>query len=72
MILAWRKQLFEGAVKTFEVGRPDISEKAACKKVKALEERLVEKDNVIAELAQEVLQLKKILLAGSRENQDEP
>jgi transposase-like protein len=23
MILAWRKQLFEGAVKTFEVRRPD-------------------------------------------------
>jgi transposase len=59
MILAWRKQLFEGAVKTFEVHRPDISEKAAGKQVKALEERLGEKDNVIAELAQEVLQLKK-------------
>jgi transposase-like protein len=59
MILNWRKQLFEGALQTFETQRPDISEKANERKSKCLEVKLAEKDNVIAELAQEVLQLKK-------------
>jgi hypothetical protein len=38
----------------------------------ALEEKLREKDGVIAEPAQEVMTLKKILLAGTREGEDEP
>jgi transposase-like protein len=59
MILKWRKQLFEGALQTFETQRPDITEKANERKSKGLEAKLLEKDNVIAELAQEVLQLKK-------------
>jgi transposase len=59
LILNWRKQLFEGALKTFEIKRPDIGEKAAGREAAALEEKLREKDNVIAELAQEVLTLKK-------------
>lgn len=59
MLLNWRKQLFEGATETFSVKRPDVSEKAAERRTKELEEELVRKDNVIAELAQEVLQLKK-------------
>jgi len=59
LILNWRKQLFENAVQTFEIKRTDITEKAMEKKEKALEEKLRSKDNVIAELAQELLELKK-------------
>jgi transposase-like protein len=59
LILNWRKQLFEGASKTFEVKRPDIAEKAEERKTHALEGKLREKDEVIAELAREVLALKK-------------
>ena len=58
-IMNWRKQLFEGGQQIFEIKRPDISEKALEKQTKALEERLRHKDNVIAELAQELLELKK-------------
>jgi transposase-like protein len=67
LILNWRKQLFEGAPKTFGIRRPDIAGKAV-----ALEEKLREKDEVIAELAQEVLALKKIAMAGNRQGKDEP
>ena len=63
LILNWRKQLFENAIQTFEIKRTDISEKTMEKKEKALEEKLRNKDNVIAELAQELLELKKSILA---------
>ena len=59
LILNWRKQLFEGALRIFEIRRPDISGKAAGREAAALEVKLREKDTVIAELAQEVLTLKK-------------
>jgi len=59
LILNWRKQLFEGALQTFEIKRPDISEKAMERQTKNLEEKIQHKDNVIAELAQELLELKK-------------
>ena len=62
-IMNWRKQLFEGGQQIFEIKRPDISEKALEKQTKALEDRLRHKDNVIAELAQELLELKKNILA---------
>ena len=58
-ILNWRKQLFEGGQQVFQVKRPDISEKAVEKQTRALEDKLRHKDNVIAELAQELLELKK-------------
>ena len=58
-IMSWRKQLFEGGQQIFEIKRPDISEKAMEKQTKVLEDRLRHKDNVIAELAQELLELKK-------------
>jgi hypothetical protein len=51
--------MFEQAMKTFEIRRPEISEKAAERKAAAPEERLREKDSVIAEPAREVLTLKK-------------
>ena len=59
LLLNWRKQLFEGALQTFEIKRSDISERFQERQTKALEEKLKEKDNVIAELAQELLELKK-------------
>jgi transposase len=59
MILSWRKQMFEGALHTFQITRSDISEKAHEREKKAFEEELRKKDNVIAALAQEVLELKK-------------
>jgi len=58
-IMNWRKQLFEGGQEVFQIKRSDISEKALEKQTKALEEKLRHKDNVIAELAQELLELKK-------------
>jgi transposase-like protein len=67
MVLNWRKQLFESALETFQVKRPDVSGKAAERRAKELGDELVRKDKVIAELAQEVLELKKTLPAGSGE-----
>ena len=58
-IMNWRKQLFEGGEQVFQIKRSDISEKAMEKQAKTLEEKLRHKDNVIAELAQELLELKK-------------
>ena len=58
-IMNWRKQLFEGGQQVFQIKRPDISEKAIEKQTRALEDKLRHKDNVIAELAQELLELKK-------------
>jgi len=58
-IMNWRKQLFEGGQQVFQIKRSDISEKAIEKQTKALEDKLRHKDNVIAELAQELLELKK-------------
>jgi transposase len=66
LILNWRKRLFEGAPKTFEVRRSDITGKSVERKAQALEEKLREKDEVIAELAREVLALKKTPKAGRR------
>jgi len=59
LILNWRKQLFENSKEIFEIKRTDISEKAQERQSKALEEKIKQKDNVIAELAQELLELKK-------------
>jgi hypothetical protein len=73
LILNWRKQLFEGAPKTFEVRRPDIAWKAAERKAQALEEKLREKDGGYRRVGAGSNELKKkILLAGIRESEDEP
>ena len=58
-IFNWRKQLFEGAPGIFEIKRPDVSAQAERRKAAALEARLKHKDEVIAELAEELLALKK-------------
>jgi transposase-like protein len=59
MVLEWKKQLFEGAVGIFTVKRPDVTEKAEQSRAEELEKTLAAKDAVIAELAGEVLLLKK-------------
>ena len=58
-ILKWRKLLFEGGVQTFQIKRPEISDKAEERKITALEAKIQQKDEVIAELAEELLGLKK-------------
>ena len=58
-IFKWRKQLFENGVQTFQVKRSDISSKAEERKITALEDKIKQKDEVIAELAEELLGLKK-------------
>jgi transposase-like protein len=58
-IFTWRKQLFEGAEQIFEIKRPDLSAKAEGRKAAELEAKLKQKDEVIADLAEELLLLKK-------------
>jgi len=58
-IFKWRKQLFEEGLQTFQIKRPDISGKADERKITALEDRIKQKDEIIAELAEELLALKK-------------
>jgi transposase len=58
-IFKWRKQLFEDGINTFQIKRTDISGKAEERKITALEEKIKQKDEVIAELAEELLALKK-------------
>jgi len=58
-IFNWRKQLFEGGIQTFQIKRTDISNKAEERKIAILEERLKQKDEIIAEFAEELLNIKK-------------
>ena len=58
-IFKWRKQLLEDGKQTFQIKRTDISNKAKDRKILALEDKIKHKDEVIAELAQELLELKK-------------
>jgi len=58
-IFKWRKQLFEEGIQTFQIKRADISGKAEERKITALEDRIKQKDEIIAELAEELLALKK-------------
>jgi transposase len=54
-IFKWRKQLFEEGLQTFQTRRPDVSGKAEERKIAALEGKIKQKDEVIAELAEELL-----------------
>jgi transposase len=58
-IFKWRKQFLEGGFAAFHITRTDISGKAEGRKITALEEKIRQKDEVIAELAEELLALKK-------------
>jgi transposase-like protein len=59
LILNWRKQMIEQARETFTIKRSDISGKAHERRIKELEAKLLERETLIAELAQENLGLKK-------------
>jgi transposase-like protein len=58
-IFNWRKQLFEGGLQAFQIKRVDISNKAEERMINRLEEKIKHKDEIIAELAGELLELKK-------------
>jgi len=58
-IFKWRKQHLEMGVQGFQTKRKDITSKAKDRKIAALEDKLKHKDEVIAELAEELLALKK-------------
>jgi len=58
-IFNWRKQLFEEGLQTFQIKRSDISNKAEERVIHRLEEKIKHKDEIIAELAGELLELKK-------------
>ena len=58
-IFKWRKQHLEMGVQGFKTTRKDISNKAKDKKITALEDKIKHKDEIIAELAGELLELKK-------------
>jgi transposase-like protein len=58
-VFNWRKQLLEGGARLFQIKRADISTKAEERRATALEDKLRQKDEVIAELAAELLSLKK-------------
>jgi transposase-like protein len=58
-IFKWRKQHFEMGIRGFQTTRNDISAKAKDRKIAVLENKVKLKDEVIAELAQELLELKK-------------
>lgn len=59
LILKWKKEFLENAVSVFDRHRPDITEKAQQQKIEALEAKLKKKDEVIAEIAEENMMLKK-------------
>jgi len=58
-IFKWRKQHLEVGVQGFQTKRPDITGKAKDRKIASLEDKIKHKDEVIAELAEELLALKK-------------
>jgi transposase-like protein len=72
LILNRRKQMVENARETFTIKRTDISGRAQERRIKELEVKLLERETLIAELAQENLGLKKRKMAGIREREDEP
>ena len=58
-IFKWRKQHLEMGVQGFQTRRKDITAKAKDRKIAVLEDKIKHKDEVIAELAEELLALKK-------------
>jgi transposase len=55
----WQKQLFENGTRAFEGARGNGSERALNRKIDALESKLRQKDEVIAEIAGELVREKK-------------
>lgn len=59
MILNWKKEFLENAAMFFDRKRPDITEAAQRRRIDELEAKLQKKDEVIAEIAEENMTLKK-------------
>jgi transposase-like protein len=58
MITRWKKQLFEGALETFD-SKKEQKDKKKEKKIESLEENLQKRDTLIAELVEQNAELKK-------------
>ena len=54
-----KKEFLENAAMIFDRHRPDITEKAQQRKIEELETKLKKKDEVIAEIAEENMMIKK-------------
>lgn len=58
-LLLWKKEFLENAASAFDRKRPDITEKSQQRRIEELENQIAKKDSVIAEIAQENMELKK-------------
>ena len=67
MILNWKKEFLENAAMIFDRHRPDITEKAQRRKIEELETKLKKKNEVIAEIAEESMMIKKLQSNGKLE-----
>lgn len=57
----WQQQFFENAAAAFETSSPAPQEREMARKIQKLEEKLARKDEVIAEIGEEFVKLKKEL-----------
>ena len=57
----WQKQFFERGAAAFKTDRPDAGERAQQKELERLNAKLARKDEVIGELSEEYVKLKKAL-----------
>lgn len=72
MILNWKKEFLENAAMIFDRHRPDITEKAQRRKIEELETKLKKKDEVIAEIAEENMMIKKTFGGRTRKRKGQP
>ena len=63
MLYKWKKELFEGALETFRHNHKKRNNRENAK-TKALEEKLKQKDSLIAEIIEENIKLKKNTFGG--------
>lgn len=63
MLYKWKKELFEGALETFNQKHKKRTN-LQYSKTKALEEKLKKKDSLIAEIIEENIKLKKNTFGG--------
>lgn len=57
----WQKQFFERGSAAFKTDRPDFAERSKAKEMERLKAKLAKKDEVIGELSEEYVKLKKEL-----------
>ena len=61
LFYTWQKQLFENGTRAFDGGPPDRTESKLQKQIEHLEARLARKHEVLSELMEEHIRLKKEL-----------